>query len=162
MDDLLRPSLSSDKPTVSLFSTRAGFFMAFFGGPIAVTFFSALNSRKLERLKDDMLFYAIGVILFVVLVFTMLNATPDGESIINWLQEQRRNNPLFRYGSKVLALVLWGGYYYLHRPYHRAMQFAGIDSPSPWKAAFTCLGLSLIVEIPLILGLLAWKTGMAF
>ena len=162
MDELFKPSLSCDKPAVSLYSSRAGFFMAFLGGPLAITLFSALNSRRLDRLKQDMVFYAIGTVLFFVLMYIMLSASPDGENVMKWLLEQRRNTPFFRYGSKVLALVLWGGYYFMHRPYHRAMQFAGIDSPSPWKGALTSLGLSILVEVPLLFGMLAWKTGYTF
>lgn len=162
MDDLLKPSLANDRPAVPLYSARAGFFVAFFGGPLAITFFSALNSRRLGRFRQEAIFFATGVGLYLVLTFLIISGAPEQGDFLKWLAEQRRGNPLFRYGGKILALALWGGFHLLHRPFHRAMHFTGMEPPSPWKGALACLGGSFLVELPLLVGLVAWKTGLNF
>ena len=162
MNDLLTPSLAQEQQLVPLYSPKAGFFLAFFAGPIAITLFSALNSLRLQRLRQDLVYFVLGIVLYLVVKYLMLTAAPEGANVFTWIVEQRREEPLFRFGVKALALILWGGYYFLHRSYHRSMLLFGMDSPSPWKAAFACIGLSLLIDVPFVAGVLYLKGGVVF
>lgn len=53
-EDLLQPTLGTAKPPEAIYSARALFFTAFFGGPFAIIFLSALNARLLGHLNTDL------------------------------------------------------------------------------------------------------------
>ncbi len=148
MNDLLKPSLTKTSAP-PLYSTRANFFVAFFGGPLAITLFSALNARRLRRLGQDLPFYLLGLALYLGLFAWLALNYPTGPDLLEGALEARRN-PFIRYGGRFLGLVLWGGYYLRHRPFHKASDLLGLDSPNPWGPALACFGLALAVEIPLI------------
>lgn len=67
MENLLNPELSVEDSGQSLYSSKALFFTAFLGGPMAVILLSAMNSRILIRLKTDIIMYIAAIILFILL-----------------------------------------------------------------------------------------------
>src|SRR5687768_8037512 len=59
LDSLLQQSLGQARPHEPLYSVRANFFVAFFGGVYATLIFSFLNSRRLGRTRDDAALYLL-------------------------------------------------------------------------------------------------------
>ncbi len=114
-----------------------------------VTVFCALNSRKLDRMKQDLPIYVLGLAAFVALhvVLNQLFPSVDG-SFAGWA-ERRRESLAVRFGPRILAIGLWAGYFQLHRSYHRAMDVAGMDPESPWKAVAVSWLIASVIGIAL-------------
>lgn len=146
LEHLLQPTLSTKDQRVPIFSVRACFFTAFFGGPLSITLLSALNSRKLKRLKTDVKFYLIGILVFLVYLFLILDI-PEGANISEWMSSQRRENMFYRYGSRGLGLIFWALYYYLHKPYYVTMSLFDMKPPNPWIPAILCIVIGGFFQI---------------
>jgi len=153
IDELLKPSLQAAGRAIAIYSTRASFFVAFFGGPLAIVLFTMLNSRLLQRLGKDALWLAVGAFVAIatmaaqVLLLDSANGQDSG-----WLTSQN-----MRIASRGIAFLLCGGYYLMHRTPHRSMQFLGLDSREPWAAGILCsmigIGVSVALSTFLILGI---------
>ena len=146
IEGLLEPTLESETSPTSIYSTQACFFVAFLGGPFAILLFSALNSRRLGRLARDAWIYVlggIGVSIFVILMAQTVAAGAPPEAL-GWIGEGRRG---LSNASRLLALVLFGIVFLMHRPFHRAARLSGDDPPSPWLPglAATVIGAALSV-----------------
>jgi len=138
LEHLLQPTLSIEKQRVPIFSVRTCFFTAFLGGPLAVTLLSSLNSNRLKRLKNDLIFYFIGISASWVYLFIILDI-PEGAKISEWISSQRRENMFYRYGSQGLGLIFWAVYYYLHKQYYKTMSLFDMEPPNPWMPAIICI-----------------------
>lgn len=138
LEHLLQPTLSNEAQRVPIFSVRACFFTAFFGGPLAITLLSALNSNRLKRLKNDLVFYFFGISAFLVYLFFILDI-PEGTNVSEWTASQRRENMFYRYGSRGMGLIFWAAYYYLHKQYYKTMAFFDMERPNPWISAIACI-----------------------
>lgn len=139
-EDLLQPVLSTVDNKIPIFSVRACFLTAFFGGPVAIILFSATNSYKLKRLKDDLIFYLLGAVILSLYLYIILDV-PEQADITNWMIKQRKENLFYKYGGRVLALFFFFGYNYMHKHYHKALEIFAIPTPNPWKAAIICVVL---------------------
>lgn len=144
---LLTPSLSSTENNVRLYSPESSFFVAFFGGPIALVFYSALNSYRLKRAEDSV-FYLLATILIVALYYWQ--AVGDHSALMQWLNAQFGSSAVTRYLPRILALLLWGGFYLMHRKYHRSAELFEVEPPKPWIPATICIVASLGMTIALI------------
>ena len=117
--------------------------MAFFGGPLAITIFSGVNSQRLGRLAKDLPAYLAGVAVFAALVYARFQY-PD------WFQSEGGSSTASRLASRGSALLLWGGFYLLHARYYRAMSVTGTQHPSPWVPALASIFLALAVSVGVI------------
>jgi hypothetical protein len=153
IESLLEPSLGSGAGTI--YSLRACFFVAFLGGPLAILLFSALNSRRLGRLARDAWVYALGGLVTVAFLVALAPVAVEGTppEWLGWIGGDGKRG--LRNASRLLALLLFGGLYLLHRPFHRAARLRGLDAPSPWVPgiAATLAGGAVTV------GLVALLTG---
>ncbi len=132
LDSLLRPTLQDGVRAVSIYSVRAGFFVAFLGGPMAAVIFGALNSQRLGRLGKDAWLYAFGGIVFTAFAIGIgyLSATGGfGAGSQEAVREQTRT---LRTVSQALGLAFFGLVFLLHRRFYKAAEMAGQESPSPW------------------------------
>ena len=136
-ESLLTPSLSpSAAPTANLYSVQSSFVLAFFGGPFAIILYSALNSWKLRR-PLDALVYLVGMALAVFYLVAVWTAYAPLVQLVNVIGSSAAE-ALWR----ALALALMGLVYLLHRKHHRsAALFAG-TTPSPWIPAIACAALA--------------------
>ena len=136
-ESLLTPSLSpSAAPTANLYSVQSSFVLAFFGGPFAIILYSALNSWKLRR-PLDALVYLAGMALAVSYLVAVWTAYAPMVQLVNVIGRSAAE-ALWR----ALALALMGVVYLLHRKQHRsAALFAG-QTPSPWVPAIACAVLA--------------------
>ena len=138
-NSLLTPSLSQPNHNVRLYSPRSSFFVAFFGGPIAVVLYSMLNSIRLRRWVDG-LAYLVAISAVLALYYWLATSNDD---ILHWIREQlgrRTNTYLFRFS----ALMLWGAFYLMHKEYHRSAELFDIQPPSPWVPALGCIAAVFI------------------
>lgn len=159
LEQLLQPTLTNETQRVPIFSVRACFFTAFFGGPLAVTLLSALNSNRLKRLKNDLIIYLIGISAFFVYLFIILDI-PEGANVREWIASQRRENMFYRYGSRGMGLFLWAAYYYLHKQYYKTMSLFDMEPPNPWISAIICILAAGFIQVLLALFVISIKGGI--
>ena len=117
----------------ALYSVRACVIVAFFGGPIAITLFSLLNSRLIGRLRKERWLFAGAFLISIALYLYIFQFFPDISSFSEYMQ-QRRSSSFMRLYPKILAMLLCAGFYALHLRYHRAMQFSGNAPLKPWTS----------------------------
>jgi len=137
LEDLLTPGLQGETGALSIYSTRASFFVALLGGPFAILLFSALNSRRLGRLARDagvLGFGAVATIALIVVASQQIEAGVE-PSWLSWLGDGRRG---LRAAVRVFSLLLFGLVYLSHRRFHKAQDLRGQAPPSPWAAAIAC------------------------
>ncbi|NHZ62409.1 hypothetical protein [Massilia genomosp. 1] len=151
-ESLLTPSLSpSAAPAAKLYSLQSSFVLAFFGGPFAIILYSALNSWKLRR-PLDALVYLAGLALAVTYLAAMLTRYAPLVSLIDVIGNSA-GEALWR----ALALALTGIVYLLHRKQHRSAALFGATSPSPWIPAIACAvlayGMKKAVQFYVVAGL---------
>lgn len=144
-DHLLRPSLTKAHAVAPLYSPRSSFLLGFFLGPLPLILYSALNSIRLRR-TADLFAYALALAAFMGLVYaSFMDPLPQPLAWINGLFGESTS---MRGAARVLAILLWCGFYLMHRKEHRATDLLG-DRPSPWRAAIACavLGSALVFGI---------------
>ncbi|MDM5180622.1 hypothetical protein PO883_25910 [Massilia sp. DJPM01] len=136
-ESLLIPSLSPSRtPAAILYSTQSSFLLAFFAGPFAIILYSALNSWKLRRPMDALLYLpalALSTAFFVAVqtgyapLMTVADAIgAGGERIL----------------SRALAMALFGVVYLMHRKQYRSAVLFGAKPPAPWIPAIACGALA--------------------
>jgi hypothetical protein len=151
--DLLKPELAEAGPNRSLYSPTALFLTAFWGGPLAVMALSALNSKRMVRLKKDAPCYIVfPAVLFTFYYFAI--TVPDGVHGLSWLDEYRRSHPFYKHGPKALALIFWAVSHALHKKQHKAMQLLNIKPKSPWLAAVAASLLGGFASFCMVLAVL--------
>ena len=145
VDNLLQPSLRPTGSAAAIYSIQAGFLVAFIGGPLAAVLFAALNSRRLGRLGPHSPWLVLGAVVAIgamVAQVILLDTARAGDGGLVTTQNARIAN-------RAIALLLFGGYYLLHRSQYRSMQFLGLESPTPWLPAILCVvagsGLTIVV-----------------
>ena len=148
MSDLLKPSLDDTSSGKPIYSAQAAFFVAFFGGPFAVTIFTALNSKILGRFeKEKMIFVGIGlglVCAYSYMIYSLLLEYDVIGNLGEFLKSVRKR-PEIRYGGRIAGVILWGVYYQMHKKYHRAMELFGTEPPSPWNAGLTAAAIDFAI-----------------
>jgi hypothetical protein len=133
-EHLLRPSLANTDPAAALYSPRSSFLLGFFMGPLPLILYSALNSIRLKR-AADMVAYAIALAAFIALTYASF-MEPRPAALV-WINAQLGEGTSMRGASRILAVVLWGCFYLMHRKEHRSVDLFG-ERPSPWMAALGC------------------------
>lgn len=142
---LLRPSLG---PTVApmrpLYSVRAGFLVAFFGGVYATLGFSALNTRRAGRLARDAWLYALAAVAWTGVLIAAGHALGT-DGLPSWLGFAGTPQRGVRWVGRLTALALFGLVYLRHRALLKTQALVGTDAPNPWAAAllWVVLGAAL-------------------
>lgn len=134
---LLQPSISP-QGTFSVYSPRATFMTAFFGGPFAAVLIHALNMKRLGRWRVQA--PALAAALVVALLFSVYQAVamarphllPFGDAV-----PANSANGTLRILARVVALVVWGALYLRFRTLYRASQLAA-EHPPGFKAGLAC------------------------
>ena len=139
--ELLQPSLGA-KSATAIYSVRASFFVAFFGGPFAIIFFSMINARRLGRLKDDAWVYALAALVTIATLALGVYLVGIGAFPEIGDNDARR---WVRYGHRVVALLIFGALYLRHRPFYRAAEML-VDAPSPWLVGIGCVVASGVMQ----------------
>jgi hypothetical protein len=133
-EHLLRPSLGNTRTAAALYSPRSSFLLGFFMGPLPLILYSALNSIRLKR-AGDMVAYAIALAAVGALIYASL--MEPRPAALAWINAQLDEGSSMRGAARLLAIMLWGGFYLMHRKEHRSVELFGAR-PSPWIAAIGC------------------------
>ena len=154
-EDLLNPSL--DQGPIQLYSSRAGFIVAFFGGVVASVVFTLLNSRRLRRFNKDAWILAVCG-LAAIAVRILLFEIPDGDlsftELFVELGKQRKADPLIRYAPRMTALGVWMVGYFMHAREYRAMKLSQLSPLNPWKTGIIVTLTAGIVEAVILVGII--------
>ena len=129
---LLTPSLEGGMRQI--YSSSAMFGVAFFGGIFGVILFAALNSIKLKRLKTDLVWLLIAVVVAVVVYAGIFQYSTS---------EEIKSN--FRVINRGGAFVLFGAFWLLYRKFYRALGTSGAKPLSPWGAAIGCVLAGIVI-----------------
>jgi hypothetical protein len=149
LDQLLEPSLSDGTRATSIYSARAGFMVAFFGGGLASSIFGALNSRRLGRLGEDAWLYALGMLFFAGAAVAAGYAVAAGVDFATLGEDARRQGSALRILSRALGLGFFGLVFLRHRRFYKATELAGEDAPSPWLPGLGCIAAATLISLVL-------------
>lgn len=152
-DNLLKPELAHVDARKPMYSVRAGFLVAFLGGPLAVTLFCGLNSWRQDRLPQDLPFYALGALLAIGLVVTALLA-PE---LLAFAGDDAAGT--LRVANRALALLLFGLYYLVLKQNYRASELFGDEPPNPWGAGIACAAVAALIVVGILM-IVGMGTGL--
>jgi hypothetical protein len=144
-DDLLQPTLGRrDSPAISIYSARTGYFVSFFGGPIAGAAIALANAHRLKRLSID---WPLGLLAAVVTAVPMWWWLRGGGNrwVVSYIGPDAQGLMLRVLGLGFFALV-----YGWHRRYYRNMELFGLTPPSGW-----------VIGVAAVIGGLAVSLGLA-
>ncbi len=144
-EKLLSPSISNNE-SVPLFSVRSGFYVAFFGGIYAFLIFNFINSKRLNRLKKDLPFYILWLIVgtsIILFFYQVLKGEAQLPGNLTFKGEWAR------YVNRVISLAAFASFYFLHKKYHLANNSFGIESLNPWKAGIISSVAGLLITLVL-------------
>jgi len=147
LEEFLEPSFSG--PGLSLFSMRASFFVAFFGGVFATAVFGFVNAKRMSRAGRDGWIYVLAAIawgLFVVwAAYALTTAT-----LPSWLSFAGSGRSL-RYAGRFVALAVLGLMYLRQKTFFRTQELTGLDPADPWPVALTALAVAFFMTSGLAL-----------
>ncbi len=143
LDSLLTPSLSSTQANKQIHSPGSSFFVAFLGGPCGIIAFSAINSYKLRRPWDAVV-YLIAASAFFGLLFLIKHLSMASAMV--WLQQQLGPSHGF-YLMRCYALLLWALFYLMHLKMHRSAALFDDKPRIPWVSALACICFGYVALI---------------
>ena len=144
LGDLLQPSLGrDDSPATAIYSLRAGFLTAFFGGPLAAAVVALVNAHRLNRLRADWPIGLLGIALTFGLAWWQVRAGGDA-----WLNALMGPSATL-YAVRIAGLALFGAVYAMHRTYYRGMSVLGIKPPNGLALGAVAVVAGIAVNIPL-------------
>ncbi len=146
LDALLQPSLQQGVGAVSIYSVRAGFMVAFFGGFFAAVLFGALNSQRLGRLRTDAWLYALGTLAFGAYTIALGHAIASEGATAEWLAENSRG---LRIANRAASLAFFGIIFLVHRRFYKAAELAGENSLSPWLPGIAACVVGTVIAVAL-------------
>jgi hypothetical protein len=136
-DELLRPSLTDTTIAKAPYSVQTAFLTSFFGGPLAAIAIVAINSVRLQRLLRDLAPLAITLIAY--LAFMLAVAGTEWGMAFRASMDRFAGERSISYLHRVIALVLFGLGYALHRREQRSADLMGLDRPNGWIAGLACI-----------------------
>lgn len=138
---LLQPSLSGDTGQLQpIYSATTMVLTAFFGGPFAIVAIAAINSERLQRTAQDVVWFIVAAIASVALIHLLYgDASFAGAAVARSIEP--------RILLKAFSLALFAAFYALHRRAHRSMRFTELQAPSPWRTAIGCAVLGILLQV---------------
>lgn len=153
-DGLLQPTLGGDaRPAAAPYSVQATFFTGFFGGPFAAIALALVNSSRLRRLGRDWPVLAACLIAVIFAGWVIHGAAPAAAPVRDWLNSTLGQNGA-RYAYRLVALMIVGVGYLLHRREQRNTDLLGLSRPNGWIAGVLCIagGLALLAVLITAMG----------
>lgn len=152
-DSLLNPTLGDDaRPAAAPYSTQATFFTGFFGGPFAAVALTAINSWRLRRMGRDWPVLLACLLAGLLAIWVLHGSTPAFAPVPAWWTGTFGNNSL-RYAHRLVALILVGVGYLLHRKEQRNTDVLGITRPNGWIGGGLCTLGGFALTVLLIAGM---------
>lgn len=158
VEHLLRPTLAAAPLRRPLYSVRAGFFVAFFGGVYATIGFSALNSSRAGRLAKDLWIYLLVAAAWSALMIAVGYGIA-ADNLPGWLDVAGKPGRTVRFAGRGLALAVFGMVYLRHRPLIKAQELLGDEPPpNPWPAGLLTAVAAMVLT--LLFGWIGAALGM--
>jgi len=152
-EGLLQPTLGADaRPAAAPYSVQATFFTGFFGGPFAAIALVAVNSSRLRRLSRDWPVLAACLIAAIFMGWVIHGSAPAVSPMRDWLSSVMGQNSA-RYAHRLVALIIVGVGYLLHRREQRNTDVLGLSRPNGWIAGGLCILGSLALMAAVIAGM---------
>ena len=156
LEDLLQLSLRRDERIRPVYSVRAGFLVAFFGGLVAAVGFSALNTVRAQRVAREA--PLLGVLACAGVAYSIwAGYAAQTHTLPTFLTELGGEGQGVRLLGRAVALAGFGVIYLLQRDLHAAQELRGQDSPSAWVPGIICCIVGFVVQ--LVLALLGVSLG---
>lgn len=143
---LFEPSLDAKPPPRPLYSVQANFFVAFFGGVYGASLFTALNSRRMGRLREDLWLPCLASAAWTGFVYWATKSTVEGTAP-EWLTFLGAGGRTVRRLGSALGLAILGVHYGVRRRVYRAQAMSGVDPPSPWLPGLACVGAAIVLSL---------------
>lgn len=147
-ESLLQPSLGdADPPPAAPYSVQTSFLSGFFGGPFAAIGMLAINSFRLRRVARDTPVW-IAILASVLIGAWALYHTAPGADALARFNEQFGAGSL-RYAYRIIALLIVGMGYLLHRREQRNSDLLGLPRPNGWIPGIICTvgGIALLTVL---------------
>jgi len=134
--NLLQPSVKRVS-VAGIYSLRAAFYTAFFGGPFAAILIHWRNAELLDRQERDRGAFVGALVLALVfyVAATYVFAHPE---LLAGLPEELQRPRMIRWTSRLVALIIWGGLYFRMRDEYRAAGLRAAHLPA-WRAGLWCV-----------------------
>ena len=146
LDSLLRPTLQDRPPAEPLYSVRANFLVAFFGGVFAAAFFGGLNAMRMRCLERDGWFLGLAALLWSGFLVWAGQAFAS-DMVPDWMTYAGTAARTVRSAGTLGGLLLFGAIYLRRRAYFKAQDLAGVEVPNPWPAGLLALGISIVLSL---------------
>jgi hypothetical protein len=146
--DLLRPSLSDPaRLAAAPYSLQAGFFSAFFGGPLASALMLAVNARHLGRLPRDAGWVAVIAAAYIGWLYFAYQ-TPTGLAFQSALAGVLGSRAM-ALAERVLALAAFLVGLLLHRREQRSADLFGLKRPNGWVGGLALIAIGFVLTFAL-------------
>jgi hypothetical protein len=150
-EGLLQPTLGQNaQPAAAPYSVQATFFTGFFGGPFAAIALIVLNSSRLRRLRQDWPALAACVAGVLIAGWALHGTAPAVAPLRDWINTAFGERS-YRYVYRLVALLIVGAGYLLHRKEQRNTDLMGLERPNGWVAG----GLCTLAGVAVLAGFLA-------
>ncbi len=147
LEELLEPSFSGSR--LNLFSIRACFFVAFFGGVFATAVFGLVNASRMSRGWRDGWIYVLAAIVWAVFVVWAAYGLTTG-TLPSWLRFAGSGRSL-RYAGRFVALAVLGLMYLRQKTFFRTQELTGADPADPWPVALSAFAAAFFITSGLAL-----------
>jgi hypothetical protein len=143
-EELLKPSLSLTRATIAPYSVNTTVMVAFFGGSLGLIGITALNAWRLGRLGRDAIPLAIMLAAYLGFVWALAQ-TEWGmafqTSLLKFIDMKTMSNVY-----RLIALILCGLSFLLHRSEQRSADVMGLDRPNGWIAGLAFIAGDILVS----------------
>lgn len=153
-EGLLQPSLDVEaRPVAAPYSVQATFFTGFFGGPFAAIALLAVNSLRLRRQGRDWPVLGVCLLGAIFVGWVLHGPSPAFTFIRDWLSSVLGPSSV-RYAYRLVALLIVGVGYLMHRREQRNAEIFGLTRPNGWVAGLLCIagGLALLGILMVAMG----------
>ena len=149
LEVLLQPSLTGRKLTKPMYSVGSHIFVAFFGGPVGLFFYSLNSARYSKVLHRWWGFY----LLFLVIAFAsqFYIGVLSVEGMPGWIPLETNSSGSLKLINRVIALILMGILYLLQKQLFNISQLKG-DLPSPWVPGIISCVIGVIATVFIVTG----------
>jgi len=147
---LLRPSLQGGASPRPIFSSRAGFWVAFLGGVYAAAIFGVFNLVRMRRLGRDAWICAAGAVLWTLLLVWLALVIAHPELAPPWLDVIDLKSA-GRLAGRGLGMLLFAILYQRHSALYRAQRLTSDASPNPWPLGIASCVAAGVLEVAVML-----------
>ncbi|WAS97912.1 hypothetical protein [Nannocystis punicea] len=151
MDPQLLQSSIRRSSVTAIYSLRAAFYTAFFGGPFAAILIHRRNAELLGRLDRDRGVHIAALVL--ALAFYVAGAyVAVHPEVLAGLPPELKPAQFVRYTSRLVALLIWAGLYFRMRDEYRAARLQDAHLPG-WREGLMWVLVGGVASVATVMAL---------